>query len=196
MTDPVQQDSPGKEQRTESGPMVPRLLEIARWLWVASVLVGFVRSYVQLSDRGMLVSELHKAAPELSQKQIDSAANSGVMFSLVFSLAILGVYVLFSTRMVQGRGWARRVLAALGGLSVLGTVITLLAVATLGMAATTEMTGVRVEPLDLAFSVIVLILDAAALVAMFHPSSNRYFTEIAARGMRGSPASDSVTRSR
>lgn len=173
MTAPQQPES---EPADGSGtPPVPRVLEIARWAWIGTALIEFVRSVWQLADRERLTSEVHRTAPELSQQQLDATVNSGVLFTLLFSLALLVVYVGLSTRMLQGRNWARVVLAVFGGFNVFGTLVTLLALGTIGRGELVRMLGTNIEGSDIGFSVLVMLLNVAALVLVFLPDANRFF---------------------
>lgn len=158
---------------------VPRHLVLARWLWIASTVAGLLRSFIQLSDRGMLISELHRQAPQLAQDQLDAAANSGILFTLVMSLAVFGIYLMLANRMVQGRNWARVLMTVLGALSVLGTLFTLIGVVAIGPDAIMRATGVRVDIVDTVFSVIVVGLDASVLALLYRPDSNRFFRDAA-----------------
>lgn len=177
MNDPDQPTDTSGRQAQQAEPAAPGPLQLARWLWIASTVLGVVRSMVQLSDRPRLISELRKAAPQLTQDQIDDAANSGVLFALILSGLILALYVVLSNRMLQGRRWARNVMVALSGISVFGTMFTLITVAAVGMRQTVELTGgVRVDALDIVFTAVILLLDAAVLVLLFHRDSNRFFT--------------------
>jgi hypothetical protein len=179
VTNPDRSDSVDALGRGSSELTVPRQLQIARWLWIASTLVGFARSLVQLSDRRLLISELREQAPQVPQEQLDSAVNGGVLFMIVVWSAVLAVYAMLSTRMVQGRNWARILLLVLGGLSVAGTAFTLILVGAMGTATMTAMTGVRVDAWETMFGVITVAMDATAMVLMVHPNSNRFFRDVA-----------------
>jgi hypothetical protein len=163
----------------DSEVTAPRSVQLARWLWIGSTLVGLARSLVKLGDRATLLSELRKMQPELSQQELDTATSSGILFSIVFSLAIVAIFVLLANRMAQGRNWARVVMTVIGGLSVVGTTLSLIVVALLGPSLTTQLAGVPIGAVDLMFGVVVIALDASTLVLMFRPDSNRYFRDIA-----------------
>ncbi|GAB3293992.1 hypothetical protein [Parasphingorhabdus pacifica] len=168
-------------QKQEERPAAPRPVQLARVLWLAGVVVGFVRSYVQLSDRERLIDRLSEAAPEMSQVQIDAAANSGIAVTLLISVLSLLVFALLCQRMVQGRNWARVVLTVFGGLNLVGTVFTLAAVLALGPQAVSNLAGVQVGVWELVFGVAILGIDAAAIVMMYQPESNRFFREMRSR---------------
>ncbi len=175
---------------SEGQPPAPRMLELARWLWIAAAVLELVRSLWQLADRERLIKDLHNAAPQLNQQQLDAAANNGVLITLLFAAAMIVVYAGLSTRMLQGRNWARVVLAVFGGFSVFGTLVTLLTLAVLGRAEVVRLVGADIAPLDIVFSVFVTLLHAGALVLMFLPDSNRFYQRGAPRPfppMQGPP---------
>ncbi|QUH05288.1 hypothetical protein HUO13_34960 [Saccharopolyspora erythraea] len=163
-------------------PTPPRWLLLARRLWVAGVLVGFAGSFVRLSDRSALVADLRQHSPELRQDQVDSAVTSGIASSLMMSALSLLVYVMLSTRMVQGRNWARIVLTVLGGLNALGTAMLLLLIGALGFDMVNRLAGGTFTGVDIAFSVVIMFVNLAAIVLMFHPECNAYFRELRGRG--------------
>ncbi|WP_243790239.1 hypothetical protein [Saccharopolyspora gloriosae] len=158
-------------------PALPRLLNVARWLWIAAALLGLVRAYVQLSDRKQLSTDLRAALPDLSQTQLDDEINGLIMFNLLYLLALLALYISLTTRMTQGKNWARVVLTVFGGFGAFGTLGTLLLMSQLGQAELMRLTQVRVDPSDLVFGALVTAVEVAALVLMFLPESNRFFRE-------------------
>jgi hypothetical protein len=169
----------------------PRYVDLARWLWIAGAVVGFARSLVELSDRSALVSALRRMAPQLSQEQVDSATNIGILSTVVGSLAILALYIAIATRMARGRQWARVVIALLGGLKVFSTVLAVAGGRMLGSAGATQAAAIDipVTPVDVVFSVVVVVVNIATLVLLFHPASNRFFRESAkARQAGGAPS--------
>lgn len=184
MTDPA---VPGTGE--DPGVPVPRSVDLARWLWIAGSVLVFVRWLVQLSDRGALVAEMRKLAPQLTQEQVDSQTNFGILLTIVGSLAILAVYVVIATRMTQGRQWARVAIAVLGGVRVLRTVLLLLAVFVVTWLvvflpvpeSTDQLIGSNppIAVTDVVFGVIVLVTDLGTLVLLFRPRSNRFFRETA-----------------
>lgn len=178
MTEPGSADVSGGSQSTQKRS-VPRNVQLAHWLWIASAVVGFVRSIVQVSDRESLVSGLHEQMPQWSQEQVNSVTNSTILSTILLSLAILAVYASLATRMSQGRNWARIVITVIGGLRTVGTLFVLLALATLGMATLTRVSGVPLGATDIVFSLVTAMIDIAALVFMFLPDANKYFRESA-----------------
>lgn len=167
------------EQRpTKPGDAAPVWLHRARWVWIAAVLVGFIRSFVQLADREALVTQLREEAPELRQDQVDAAASSGILFAVLLSALSLMVYLLLSRRMLEGRNWARIVLTVFGGFNAFSTAVTLLTVITVDRALLVELTGIEVPTSNLVFSAVVMVLQVVAIAFMFHPGSNRYFREV------------------
>ncbi|MFI9813126.1 hypothetical protein [Saccharothrix variisporea] len=149
----------------------PRWIDVSRWLWIGSAVVGLGRFLVQLADREMLISELRKQQPALSQDELDAAASGGVVFGLLLGGLLVLVYALLANRMAQGRNWARVVLTVFGAAGVFLGVVRLIAVGS-GMAAAF---GLVIRPADLVFGAITMVLDCAALVLMYLPSVSSHF---------------------
>ncbi|WP_309109624.1 hypothetical protein [Saccharothrix sp.] len=150
----------------------PKLIDIARWLWIASAVVGLGRFLVQLADREMLIGRLRKEQPTLSQDELDAAASGGVMFGLLLGGLMVLVYALLANRMAQGRNWARIVLTVFGAVGVFLGVVRLIAVAS-GLAAAFQL---AIPPEEVVFGVITMVLDSIALVLMYLPSVSGHFT--------------------
>ncbi|RRO13068.1 hypothetical protein EIL87_25820 [Saccharopolyspora rhizosphaerae] len=186
MTDVEQRvDAFGRPEQPPEPPQPPQTLQIARWLWIASVLVGVVQAFVQLLDRERLITELRQLQPEMTQTDLDAAANSGIMFTFMFKALTLMVYVLLSRRMLEARQWARVTLTVFGGFGALNAVVTVLTVTLVGPALIKQLTGMTVSGVDVVFAVLVAAVEVAAIVFMYRPESNRYVREN--RGRRSQP---------
>ncbi|MBB5954725.1 cytochrome c oxidase subunit IV [Saccharothrix tamanrassetensis] len=155
----------------QAGPPPPKLVDLARWLWIASAVVGLARFLVQLADRQMLIDRLRAEQSGLSQDELDAAASGGVVFGLLLGGLLVLVYALLANRMAGGRNWARITLTVFGGVGILVGIFRLLAVAS-GLAA---VYGLVIPPVDLVFGVVTMILDAVALVLMYLPSVSGHF---------------------
>ena len=148
--------------------VVPKLIDVARWLWIASACVGMLRFVVQLFDRETLVAQARRQNPALGQDQIDAGVNGGVLFGLVIALAVLLAYTRLANTMARGRNWARIVLTVLGGASVAFGLFRLGAWSS-GAAASL---GVEMRPVDLAVTAVTTVLDASAIVLMYRVSAH------------------------
>ncbi|MEU4764982.1 hypothetical protein AB0H12_17160 [Actinosynnema sp. NPDC023794] len=168
MTNALNRPRPPKPPK----PTPPKLIDIARWLFILSAAVGVVRFMVQLADREMLIRELRAQQPNLSQDDLDAAATGGVVFGLVIAVGLILVYTLLANRMAGGRNWARIVLTVIAGTGILLGVVRLVAAAS-GFAAAF---GLAVSGVDLAFGVVTMLIDATAVALMYQSSVSRYFT--------------------
>ncbi|GHH37150.1 hypothetical protein [Lentzea cavernae] len=148
--------------------VVPKLIDVARWLWIASACVGMLRFVAQLFDREMLVSEARRQNPAMSQDQIDAGVNGGVLFGLVIAVAVLVAYTRLANTMARGRNWARIVLTVLGGASV---AFGLFRLGAWGSGAAASL-GVEMQPVDLAVTAVTTVLDASAIVLMYRVSAH------------------------
>lgn len=189
MTDLEQRvDAFGRPVPPPETPQPPKALQTARWLWVGAVLVGVVQAFVQLFDRQRLIGELRQLQPEMTQTDLDAAANSGIMFTFMFKALTLMVYVLLCKRMLEGRNWGRVTLTVFGGFGVFNAVITVLTVSLVGPALIKQLTGMTVSGVDVVFAVLVAAVEVAAIVFMYRPEANRFFRE--SRGFRAQPPRD------
>lgn len=147
---------------------VPRLVDAARWLWIASACIGMVRFLAQLFDREMLVSEARRQNPALGQDQIDAGVNGGILFGLLIATAVLLAYTRLANAMARGRNWARIVLTVLGAASVAFGLLRLVA---WGSGAAASL-GVEMRPVDLGVTFLTTVLEASAIVLMYRASAH------------------------
>ena len=174
MTSPS--NTPGRRPKPPKPPKPtpPKLVDLARWLFILSAAVGLVRFVVQLADREMLIRELRVQQPKLSQDELDAAATGGIVFGLLIGIGLVLVYTLLANRMAGGRNWARVVLTVIAAVGIFLGVVRLVA-AVSGVAAAF---GLAISGVDLAFGVVTMLIDATAVVLMFQPSVSRYFRSV------------------
>lgn len=175
MNDEERTDAFGTRRSGEQEPAAPRFVQYARWLLIAGALVGLLRSVLQVADREALVSGLHAQMPQWSQEQVDSAVNGTIMSVLLLSGAIVALYWALAARLLQGRNWARVVVAFVAGLRSLSTAFVVVALAAYGAETLGRMSGVPLGPTEIAFSLVTAVLDVAVLVLLFLPESQRHF---------------------
>ena len=162
---------------SESEVAVPRTVEVARWLWVAGALLSAVRMLVVLADRQGLRDQVKQLDPALTMQQIEAGVNGEIMLGVLFSAAVVALYVLVANKMRGGRAWARVLLTFFGVIFVVLGVLGLAGLAD-GLAAEQ---GLTVDPTEVALSAVGLVVDVAALVAMWLRPSNDYFRTASVR---------------
>lgn len=146
----------------------PRTILVARWLWLGSAALSAVRSLITLADREELRTQLWKVDASLSMAAVERAVNAEILFGLLISAVILGLYVMLANRMARGRNWARIVLTVFG---VSGVVL-----GALGMVGVASgMLDLQVGAIDIALSLLSLGVNATAVVYMFLPASAAHF---------------------
>ena len=155
----------------------PRAVDVARWLWITSALLSAVRTYLVLADRQGLRDQVTAAEPTLPMQQVEAVVNGEIILAVLISAAIIGLYVLVANKMLAGRPWARVLLTFFGVIFVLLGGLGMAGVAD-GLAATQ---GLSVDPAEVALSAVSLVVEVAALVAMWLPPSNAYFRAAAAQ---------------
>jgi hypothetical protein len=150
---------------------------VARWLWIASALLSTVRTYLVLADRQGLRDQVKSVEPTLPMQQVEAVVNGEIILAVLISAAIVVLYVLVANKMLAGKAWARVLLTffgvifvVLGGLGMIGTAD--------GLA---DAQGLTVDPAEVVLSAIGLVVEIAALVAMWLPQANHYFRGVAAQ---------------
>ena len=167
MTSAMNRSKPAKPPK----PTPPKLIDIARWLFILSAAVSMVRFVVQLADREMLIRELRAQQPNLSQDEVDAAATGGIVFGLMIALGLVLVYTLLANRMAGARNWARVLLTVIACVGIFLGVVRLVTAAT-GVAAAF---GLAVSGVDLVFGVVTMLIDATAVALMYQTSVSGYF---------------------
>ncbi|MEO6089857.1 MAG: hypothetical protein ABIQ18_42785 [Umezawaea sp.] len=163
--------TPAKVER----PQPPKLIDLARWLWIGSAVLGSVAFLLEVTNSDLLITELRKAQPDIGQNELDGAMSAAVLFSLLACGLLVLVHAMIANRMAQGRNWARIVLTVLGGGGILIGLARLLIVAS-GLAAAF---GQSISSVNLAFSLVTMAMDATVLVLMFLPSVAGHFRRAA-----------------
>lgn len=166
--------APKPAKKAAPKPTPPKLIDLARWLFILSAVVGTGRFLYQLSDREMLIRELRVQQPALGQDELDAAATGGVVFGLLMAFALVLGYTLLANRMASGRNWARVVLTVVAVAGIFFGAVRLIAVGS-GVAAAF---GLVVGPVDLVLSVITMIIDTVAVVLMYLSSVSGYFRSV------------------
>jgi hypothetical protein len=168
---------PAKAER----PQPPKLVDLARWLWIGSAILGSVAFLLELTSGDMILTELRKRDPNLGQSELDGAMSAAIMFSLVACAVLVLIHAKIANRMAAGRNWARIVLTVIGAGGIILGLMRLLVVVS-GVASAFEQTT---SPVTVAFSLVTMALDGAVLVLMFLPSVAGHF--------RGAPVGQRAT---
>lgn len=156
----------GSDQYGQYGvpPQRPKEVDLAFWLWVASIVVGVVGAVVAFSQLDALVQQALDAQGLGADPAVRDAARAGafigVVVGSVIGLIVVGLELLFAFKMRAGRNWARITLTVIGAIGILLSLV--------GFAqpqpGATVITGV-----------LGLLLTAAAIVAMFLPGAKPWF---------------------
>jgi magnesium-transporting ATPase (P-type) len=156
----------GRGEQLDDGKIpVPNNVVIAFFTWIATAVISLVDLALHFPDKQRLVTAAKQMdSAGLSQQQLQEVANIAVVVTVVVSVVFALLYVFFAWKMRGGRNWARVVL----------TVFTLLQVVVAVGAG--------------AGGWVALAISCLAVVAMFTPTSNAYFTAVASRRSgRGGP---------
>jgi hypothetical protein len=165
------------------GVTPPRVVDVARWLWVAAGLLFAVRTYVALADRQGLRDQVRQADSTLTMQQVEAAVNGEIVLGVLFCAVIVALYVLVANKMLAGRSWARVLLTFFGVVFAVSGLLGLIGIAG-GLAAAV---GVSVDPTEVVLSVLGVAVDVAALVAMWLPPSSAYFRTVSTQRVMPPP---------
>lgn len=152
----------------------PKPVRLAKAVWIGGAAIGAVRSIVQLADRRTLVEQLRTASPELTQDQLNSLASNVIALVLLILAGFLAVNVWLANRMASGRHWARVLITVLAAGELFFGVLGLVALS----AGYALPAGVAFDGVQLAISIVGLIIDAVVLVLLLRPESRAYFARM------------------
>jgi len=152
----------------EPGP-VPREVQHAVTLWIASIIVGLVGGTLSFVLTNPLAASRQRmpttTTPGLSPAQLDTIRTVSLIVGAVFAVVFLALQVFFVLKMRAGRNWARIVLTVWFGLDVAGTL--------LGFVLQFVL---HAMPITLVAGVLTVVLLGAAVRLMYRPAANAYFT--------------------
>jgi hypothetical protein len=135
-------------------------VEISFGLWVATLVlgvIGAVLSYSQIKQvQAQMINQMVTQNPSVDQSMIERTATTTLIVVVVVWLLVMAAMFLFVFLMRAGRNWARIVLAVLGGLYVIFSLI--------GVAVAGSVAGL-----------LQLLLLVGAIATMFLPAANAWF---------------------
>jgi hypothetical protein len=140
----------------------PKAVDTAYLLWLIAAGISVVANLLGFVTQQAIVDQ-YVADSGLPPEIAESAAPG--YGSIIFSLVIVALWVVVVLQMRKGANWARIVLTVLGALSVLGTVVGVSVLLSIGFL------GVVQALLGLAGAVVIV----GAIVFMFKPESSRFF---------------------
>lgn len=141
----------------------PPSVQTAFLLFIVNVVLGVIGSLLSFPAR------IDIAITGLSTAQQEAAARTGVIIAIVIALALFALYLFFVFQMRNGKNWARIVLTVLSVLSIVAGLA--------GLGVTSALFGAGVFGLlSVILSILSLVLLIAAVVYMFRPDANAYFS--------------------
>jgi hypothetical protein len=139
-------------------PAVPGTLDAVWWLVIANAVLGFVGLAYTLTHRDEIIDRI-MARRDIDAALARTAANIGITIAIVLGVGFAIFFIFLAAKTRAGRNWARVTLTVFLALGILGGLSNL---AGNNPSFTRSLGG-----LD-------LLIDLAALVAIWLPPSNAY----------------------
>jgi hypothetical protein len=134
-----------------------KLMYVGAGLSAVGLLIG-------LFTLGDLKDQLAEDNPGFTQSEIDAAYSIGIVTTVVFVGAAVGLWVWMAQKNKQGRSWARVVATVLGGLNIVFTLFSL-----------SSSTGIGTV-----FNLAGIVLAGVILWMLYRPESTAYYNAVKA----------------
>lgn len=158
---------PGQSQPNQVEPVAPGTVKGAFLIYLIAALLALVGIVLTLTS-DVWDQAVAAATANTSGISTQSLVNTVRITTVVVGVILLGLYLLFAFKMRAGRNWARIVLTVLSALSILSPASSSSSVTVNGtvyQSTSTQATGW-----------IGAALAVVAIVLMYLPASNAYFT--------------------
>lgn len=117
------QSSNSAEMGQATAPPRPGTIEGAFWAFIAAPVIGLIGGLMVFGNRDEIATTLRDSNRQrggnLTDAQIDQAANITMITALVVAVVIAALYLLFAFKLRAGRNWARIVLTVLAALQLI-----------------------------------------------------------------------------
>ncbi|MEU4444319.1 hypothetical protein AB0K14_18690 [Actinosynnema sp. NPDC050801] len=143
-------------------PVRPKSVDTAYMLWLIAAGVGILGSLISF----ILAEDI--ARETAAALGVSGAAAQPSYGATIFGLVLQVVWILVVMQMRKGANWARILLTVLGGLSVIGNLLSLFAI---GLLFSLGFLGV----ISALFVLVSLVTIIGAIIFMFKSDSNHYF---------------------
>lgn len=117
-----EESNPPPSDSESPRPAAPSTITGAFWAFVVSTVIGIVGALLLFGQKDELIDAARRTNPNLSQDQLDQAANIALIVAVVIAVIIALLYLLFAVKLRAGRNWARIVLTVLTVLQVLSLI--------------------------------------------------------------------------
>jgi hypothetical protein len=105
----------------ESGPALtpPASIMASFWGWLLAAALMLVGGLMFLGQKQTLVDSLRQSNPNVTESELQQAANISLGVVVVIAVIIAALYAFFAFKLRAGRNWARIVLAVIAVLMLL-----------------------------------------------------------------------------
>ncbi len=156
---------PSGSERTSPAVAMPKEVNLATLLLLASAALGIISTLVGLTMRDEILAQVEEQAG-VGTEMAETAAGIGLAVGVVFGLVIAAIYVALALLMRNGKNWARIVTWVLLGLAI--------AFGLFGLPS-------AINGLALTLGIIALLLNITVVVLLALRPSNEFFAAHSAR---------------
>ena len=169
MTNPAYPSPPPYQNQAPVAPVTPPgSVSGAFFIYLIAAVLAVIGAILTLTSN-VWTQAIADSGANTSGVNVHTLVNTLKIVSVIFALIFIALYLFFAFKMRAGRNWARIVLTVLSALSVISAFSTTTTSVTVNghvyKSTTTQLTGW-----------IGVVLSILAIVLMFLPASNAYFT--------------------
>jgi ABC-type transport system involved in cytochrome bd biosynthesis fused ATPase/permease subunit len=109
-----------------AAPRPPTEIVGAFWAYLVAAIAWLIGGLLVIGNKQQIADALRSANNQggaLTESQIDTAANVGVILVVVVAVVISSLYALFAFKLKAGRNWARIVLTVLAALALISLLL-------------------------------------------------------------------------
>ncbi len=164
---PYPQQQPYGQQSPAAPVEAPGTVKGAFFIYLVAAVLAVIGIILALTSN-VWKQAIADSGADTSGVDVQSLVNTAKIITVVVSVVLVALYLLFAFKMRAGRNWARIVLTVLSALSIISSFSASATVTVNGhvyKSSSTQISGW-----------IGALLAAIAIVLMFMPASNAYFT--------------------
>lgn len=163
--EPYPSAAPPPEQ---AGPRPPAAVRTAALFMYAGAALSLASGIITAVSGAALRAGIHHAFPRYSPSQVRAVASAEIIYSAVYALVLIFLWLLVAWASRAGKAWARIIGSILFGLNTILLIVTLVTRATAGIAPHLSASAV--------LTVLTWVAGLGAVIMLWRPDASAYFT--------------------